>query len=49
MMELGRVPRRVRWTSEYEKEKKIRTGTKEESEEKKPVKKKKLKKLLNGI
>ncbi len=41
MMELKRVPRRVSWTAEYQKEKKIRTGSKEEAkEEKKPVKKK---------
>ena len=43
MMELHRVPRRVRWTREYLKEKRIRTGAKEEKkeekEEKKPVKK----------
>ena len=42
MMELKRVPRRVRWTREYLKEKRIRTGTKEEKKEEKegkPVKK----------
>ena len=43
MMELKRVPRRVSWTAEYQNEKKIRTGAKEEpekEEKKKPVKKK---------
>ena len=30
MMELKRVPRRVTWTAEYQKEKKIRTGSKED-------------------
>ncbi len=41
MMELKRVPRRVTWTADYEKEKRIRTGAKDEKEEeKKPVKKK---------
>ena len=38
-MELKRVPRRVRWTGEYMREKKIRTGAKEEkTPEKKPKK-----------
>ncbi len=42
MMELHRVPRRVRWTRDYLKEKRIRTGAKEEKKEEKeekPVKK----------
>ena len=40
MMELKRVPRRVGWTSEYDKEKKIRTGAKEDRKKKAPAKKK---------
>ena len=48
MIELKRVPRRVTWTEEYQKEKRIRTGAKEEKkEEKKPVKNK-VKKVAKG-
>ena len=38
MMELKRVPRRVTWTAEYQKEKSIRTGSKEEKKEEPPKK-----------
>ncbi len=46
MIELKRVPRRVTWTAEYEKEKKVRTSSKEE--EKKPEKKS-LKKIKKSV
>lgn len=44
-MELKRVPRRVRWTKEYAREKSIRTGSKREEGERKSTKKSVTKKV----